>query len=186
MKSVFVVITGPSGAGKSSVAQAVLERIEYSRRLVTTSTRKPRPEELEGQDYFFCSREEFAARRGQGEFLEWEENYGNLYGSSRAELRRMMVCYPVVIAIPDVRGALSMKKEFPEAMTVFISPGSITELRERLEQRDGPSAEVEGRISAGRRILAQAGDFDHVVFNLRGRLDVAVGELVRLIAERQK
>lgn len=182
MNSIHVVITGPSGAGKSSVAEKILERIPGSVRLVTTTSRAPRAGETEGKDYYFCSREEFLSRRDRGEFLEWVENYGNLYGSGLRELQMLMATHPVVISVPDIRGARAMMERYPESVTVFVRPGDVKDLRTRLVRRQGDTAEeIERRIAAAEAIMAQAGDFDHVIVNHQDQLQAAVDEMAQII-----
>jgi guanylate kinase len=185
MNSVFLVITGPSGAGKSSVAERILARVPGSVRLITTTTRTPRPDETDGKDYFFCSREDFKMQQDREEFLEWEENYGNLYGSSRNALETLLAEFPLVISVPDARGARATKLAFPQAVTVFITPGSIDELKTRLENRPGAKPEdTATRLKFALRILEQSGDFDHMVVNARDKLEEAADAVIAILKTR--
>ncbi len=179
----FVVVSGPSGAGKTTVVERLLAEVPRTARLVTTTSRSPRPGEVDGRDYHFVTREEFVARRERGEFLEWAETYGNLYGSSRPEVDRLRSLNRAVFAVVDIRGARAIKAAYPDCVTVFLQPGSVEELRRRLLERPGKQVtDIETRVSRAADEMANAGDFDRVVMNRDGELDQAVEELKRLIA----
>jgi guanylate kinase len=178
----YVIFTGPSAAGKTTVVDELLRRFPSAIRLVTMTTRDPRPGETPGRDYHFLSRPDFERRREQGEFLEWDEHYGDLYGSSRIELDKLLVRHPVVFGIVDVNGAESSKRLKPDAVTVFIDVEDIGQLRQRLLERKGMTPEkLEKRLAAASRERGRAGQFDKVIINRDGRLEETVARCEDLV-----
>ena len=181
-KSLCLVITGPSAVGKTSIIKQLLEKIPNSARLITTTTREPRPEEINGRDYFFVSRENFLDAHRQGEFLEYEENYGNFYGSSKTALVALLQNNQVVfIGGIDTRGVRSIKKALPEAVTIFLLPGSLEELRQRIIKRRPETKDSEARLSAAQVKINQAGQFDYQIRNADGQMEEAVNQIIALI-----
>ena len=160
------VVAAPSGAGKSSLVKALLEvdaRLGVS---VSHTTRAPRGQEQDGREYHFVSAAEFRAMVDAGEFVEWAEVHGNLYGTSRAAVsHRMSQGQDVVLEI-DWQGALQIKKLFPDAVLVFILPPSWEELAQRLQRRgeDQPDV-IAQRLLNARHEVAQARHFDFVIIN---------------------
>jgi guanylate kinase len=183
-KKVYLVISGPSGSGKTTVAEALLKDDASLTRLVTNTTRAPRPGEVNGRDYHFLSREEFISRRDQGDLFEWAETYGNFYGSSRRDLEKLWRKHPVVLGVLDIVGVRAAKAGIPECIAVYITPGSPEELKKRLEARPGSTPEdVARRFGKAQEEMASAGqEFDYRVVNADGKLDQAVAELRRIIA----
>ena len=177
MAKVFV-ITGPSGVGKGTLIRALLERMPNLELSVSATTRRPRPGEVEGKDYWFLTPEEFDRRLAAGEFLEHAEYAGNRYGTLRSELERD--AHPLVLEI-EVQGARQVRERVPGATSVFIAPPSDEALRTRLVGRGSDSPEqIERRLEVARAELAAESEFDHVVVN--DDLDAAVEELSRLVA----
>ncbi len=163
--SLFVIVA-PSGAGKTSLVRALLEREQGVRLSVSFTTRQPRPGEFDGVDYHFVDRTDFERRQGAGEFLEWAEVHGNLYGTSRAWIDAQMAAGEDIILEIDWQGATQVRHLFPDAVGVFIAPPSIDELRRRLQGRAQDSQTViERRIAAARAELAQAHRFEYVIIN---------------------
>lgn len=160
------VISAPSGAGKTSLVRALLGELPNLRLSVSCTTRSARPGEVNGLDYEFLDRDEFIRRRDAGDFLEWAEVHDNLYATSRAWIEERMAAGEDVILEIDWQGAVQVRRQFPDAVLVFIAPPSIEELRRRLESRGQDSPEViEQRIQAARPELAQAGRFEYVIIN---------------------
>jgi guanylate kinase len=184
-RGIFVVIIGPSAVGKTTLVDALLKSVPGSARLITNTTRAPRPGEIDGRDYFFLTREEFARRRDEGEFFEWAETHANFYGSSRSVLERMLAEHPVVLAILDVKGAKVALGGLESCLTVFVAPGSFGEIERRILARPGSTIEdAERRLRTAREELAQASDFHHQVTNCEGLFEDTVAE-VRGIIERE-
>lgn len=131
----LIVISAPSGAGKTSIAQAVLARQPRMRFSVSATTRAKRATEIEGKDYFFLERDEFERRIAAGAFAEWEEIYGDLYGTLRSEIDRALEAGEDLLFDLDVKGGLSIKRLYPQAVLIFIQPPSTELLLERLRHR---------------------------------------------------
>lgn len=180
----LVIISGPSGAGKSTVVRRILAEQPRPLRLsVSATTRPPRTGERDGVDYFFLSRDEFERRRLAGEFLEWKEVFGrgDWYGTLRSEVTPYLAAGQWVILEIDVEGAQAAVCEHPDAITIFLHPGSLEELERRLRARGTEREEaVQRRLEVARRELSVAGWYRHLVVN--DRLDQAVrriGELLK-------
>lgn len=186
MKGVFLVITGPSGSGKTTVVERLLAALPSAARLVTTTTRDPRPKEKNGVDYHFVSREDFIAMRERGEFLEWAEVYGEYYGSSRVVLDDLRGRHGAVFAVLDVQGAASAKREVPDAIVVFLK-APLAQLKERLERRVGmPPDKVARRLAEYERELSTATAFDHMVDCSDGNLGQTCFLITSIIAMHRK
>jgi guanylate kinase len=161
------VLSAPSGAGKTTIARNVLRRFPELRFSVSATAHVQRPRETDGKDYFFLTREQFEQRAADGGLVEWEEIYGNLYGTLKSEVDRVLEEDAHMLFDIDVKGALSIKRLYgADALTIFIRPPSIDVLRERLEKRGTDTAEViDRRMQRSAWELEQAPLFDHTVLN---------------------
>jgi guanylate kinase len=160
------VIAAPSGAGKSSLVNALLEVDSHLVLSVSHTTRVPRGQEQDGREYHFVDEATFRAMVGRGEFLEWAQVHGHLYGTSKAEIEsRIRGGQDVVLEI-DWQGALQIKNLFPNAVLIFVLPPSWDELGQRLKRRgeDHPEA-ISQRLENARVEVAQARHFDFVIIN---------------------
>jgi guanylate kinase len=160
------VVAAPSGAGKSSLVNALLELDSHLVLSVSHTTRAPRGQEQDGREYHFVEEAAFRAMVTRGEFFEWAEVHGNLYGTSRRAIEgRVADGHDVVLEI-DWQGALQIKALFAEAVLIFILPPSWEELRQRLQRRGEDAADViERRMENARVEVAQARHFDFVIIN---------------------
>lgn len=131
----LIVISAPSGAGKTTIAHEILRRNPSLCFSVSATTRPRRDNETDGKDYFFLTKEEFLGRANAGEFVEWEEIYSQYYGTLKVEIERARRSRKDILFDIDVNGALSIKKQYPDALLVFIRPPSEAALVERLKQR---------------------------------------------------
>jgi guanylate kinase len=169
MTGKLVVISGPSGAGKTTL----LKRLYAGspRPLVTSvsaTTRAPRPGEVDGIDYHFLSKEEFARRRQRGEFLECFEVYqrGDWYGTLKSEVTPRLAAGKWVVLEIDVQGTLAVLDQYPGAVTVFVRPSSLAELERRLRDRGTESeAALARRLEVARRELQAADRYRYQVVN---------------------
>jgi guanylate kinase len=160
------VVAAPSGAGKSSLVKALLELDSHLNVSVSHTTRAPRGQEVDGREYHFITEPEFRAMIDHGDFFEWAEVHGNLYGTSRAGIEARMAAGEDVILEIDWQGALQIKKLFPNAVLIFILPPSFEELLQRLRRRGEDGAEVIAmRMANARTEVAQARHFDFVIIN---------------------
>ena len=136
-------------------------------RVMTTTTRGRRPQEVDGRDYRFLTRGEFKAAIGHGEFLEYAEIDGNFYGTPKAEIARQISEGKLVLADIDVQGARSVRSLGLPALFVFIAPPDMAELRRRLEGRKSESPEaVAQRLARAEREMAEKDSYDVVVTNV--------------------
>ena len=166
--SKFIIFSAPSGSGKSTIINHLLKQgfnLEFS---ISATSRKPRGNEQNGKEYYFLSTEEFRQRIANNEVLEYEEVYeGCFYGTLRSEIERISAKNHIPIFDVDVKGGLNIKKQYPnDAMTVFIQPPSIEELRSRLEKRSTDAPEViEKRLAKAAYELSFADQFDKIIIN---------------------
>jgi guanylate kinase len=162
----LLIVVAPSGAGKTSLVRALLGARQGVRLSVSYTTRLPRPGEQDGIDYFFIDRPDFELRRSRGEFIEWAEVHGNLYGTSRAWLDGQMAQGMDVVLEIDWQGARQIRRIFEQAVSVFIAPPSMAVLRQRLTDRgqDAPDV-IERRLAAARSELKHAGECQYVIIN---------------------
>jgi guanylate kinase len=178
----LIVISAPSGAGKTSIARAILERHPAMRFSVSATTRPRRATETDGRDYFFLSRKEFEDRVAVGAFAEWEEIYGDLYGTLRSEIDRAVRAGDTMLFDVDVKGGLSIKRLYPEAVLIFVRPPSVGVLLERLRNRRTEDAETLARRMERVPMELVLGErFDHQVVN--DELTRAVEEADRIVQE---
>lgn len=179
----IIVIAAPSGCGKSTIINALLEggdlNLGFS---VSATTRPPREGEADGVNYYFMSEENFRDAIAEGRFVEFEEVYpGRFYGTLRSEIDRILDEGHNIILDLDVNGALSVKKLYGrEALSIFIEPPSIEELRRRLEFRGTESSEViDVRVDRAQYEISRAAEFDTAVVN--DRLDEAINTVRNII-----
>lgn len=160
------VVAAPSGAGKSSLVKALLELDSHLAVSVSHTTRAPRGQEQHGREYWFIDEPTFRGMADAGEFFEWAQVHGNLYGTSRTAITdRLMRGEDVVLEI-DFQGALQIKQIFPHAVLIFILPPSWEELMQRLRRRGEDAPEViQTRMTNARAEVAQARHFDYVIVN---------------------
>jgi guanylate kinase len=160
------VIAAPSGAGKSSLVNALLEVDSHLVVSISHTTRQPRGQEQNGREYLFIDEPEFRRKIDAGDFFEWAEVHGNLYGTSRAGVEQLITGGHDVVLEIDWQGALQIKKLFPNAILIFILPPSWDELAQRLTRRGEDQPEVIAQRLANARIeVAQAQYFDFVIIN---------------------
>ncbi|HEU5437442.1 MAG TPA: guanylate kinase [Telluria sp.] len=177
--SLFIV-AAPSGAGKSTLVNALLKQEPGIKLSISTTTRQPRPGEVDGREYHFTTAEDFIARADAGEFLEWAEVHGNYYGTSRLMVEDVMKAGTDVLLEIDWQGARQVRKQFPGAVGIFIVPPSIAALEERLHKRgqDEPHVITKRLLAAGGEI-AHAPDFDYVIIN--EEFNVALSEMSAIV-----
>ena len=162
----LIVVAAPSGAGKSSLVKALLELDSRLAVSVSHTTRAPRGQEQDGREYWFIDDSAFRAMAARGEFFEWAQVHGHLYGTSRLGLEQRLMRGEDVILEIDWQGALQIKQLFPNAVLIFILPPSWSELQQRLKRRGEDGAEVIAlRMANARLEVAQARHFDFVIIN---------------------
>lgn len=173
----LIVVTGPSGVGKGTLLQKLLER--YPDRIlfsISATTRSPRTGEEHGREYFFWSLAEFEQKRDAGEFLEWAEYAGNLYGTPRQAIDQAIALGRVVLLEIELAGARQVAQSFPSAKRIFIAPPSMAVLENRLRDRSTDSDEqIVKRLHHAELEIAAASEFDITIIN--DDLEIALQQL---------
>lgn len=162
----LIVLTGPSGVGKGTLLQALLQKHPELYLSVSATTRQPRPGEINGEHYYFISRDKFEQMIEAGELLEWAEYAGNYYGTPRSPVERQIQQGQSVILEIELVGARKISQTFPEAFRIFIMPPSLEELQRRIRSRGQDSEEaIARRLEHARAEIEAAGEFDLRVVN---------------------
>ncbi|MBQ8152474.1 MAG: guanylate kinase [Prevotella sp.] len=186
MKGKMLIVSAPSGSGKSTIVNWLMKehpelRLYFS---ISCTSRAPRGEEKDGVEYFFLTPEAFKEKIANDEFLEYEEVYENrFYGTLKAQVERQREAGQNVVFDVDVKGGVNIKKHYgDDALSLFIQPPSVAELRKRLEHRgtDTPEA-IEQRLAKAEYELTFASQFDQVVVN--DDLETAKQETYRIVSE---
>lgn len=161
-----IILSSPSGGGKTTIARELLSRrrdIGYS---VSCTTRLPRPGESDGTDYYFLSRGEFETARDRGDFAEWAEVHGRMYGTLRREVDRVLGSGRHVLMDIDVQGALQFHRAFPQSVLVFVLPPSAEVLLTRLKARKTENRDaLLTRLRSALQELQALNDYEYVVVN---------------------
>jgi len=184
----LVVLSGPSGVGKDSILMRMRDIGFPFHFVVTATSRAQRPGERDGYDYHFVSKERFEEMIAHGELLEWAEVYGHYKGIPKREISHALQSGRDVILRIDVQGAATIKRLAPEAVFIFLAPGSFEELHTRLQWRRTESPDqMEQRLAMARREMDALDTFDYVVINREDHLDDAVGQIRNIMsAEKQR
>lgn len=177
-----IVLSGPSGAGKDAALNLMKARALPFTFVVTNTTRPQRPGEVDGVSYHFVPEHEFALLRLGNELLEYAEVYGHFYGVPREPVRQALAQGKDVIVKVDVQGAMTIKKNLPEAISIFLLPPSLEELGARLMGRGTESAgDLQLRLDTARSEIAMLSSFDYVVMSYQDRLQDAVSDIKAII-----
>ena len=162
----YIALSAPSGAGKTTIARALVARHPEMVKSISATTRTRRPQEKEGVDYYFMSKSEFKAKIASGAFVEYEQVHGDYYGTLVAVIDRLHAAGKSVVFDIDVKGALSVKKKYPETILIFINAPSKDELITRLRNRKSENeATIAKRLARMEMELDHAKFFDHIVIN---------------------
>ncbi|NEQ20475.1 MAG: guanylate kinase [Microcoleus sp. SIO2G3] len=162
----LIVLTGPSGVGKGTLLRSLLQRHPELYLSVSATTRQPRPGEIDGQHYYFVSRDKFEQMVSAGELLEWAEYAGNYYGTPRAAVERQVQLGQSVILEIEVVGARKIYHTFPTALRLFILPPSLAELEHRIRGRGQDSEDaIARRLSRAKAEIDAADEFDVQIVN---------------------
>jgi guanylate kinase len=185
-KSSYIVFSAPSGAGKTTIVNELLKK--YPQKLsisISATTRSKRPFEEEGKDYFFLPKEDFEKAIKEQKFLEFEEVHGNYYGTLIRSVELLVQDNKIVLFDIDVKGAISVKNIYPEAILIFIKPPDKNTLRDRLKGRKSETEEsIEQRLKRLDFEYEQAKFFDYEVIN--NSLDKAVSDIEEIIIAKQR
>ena len=165
-RSQLIVLSAPSGAGKTTIARLLTKRFTELVISISATTRPKRPQEKEGRDYHFLTVDQFEENIRQKNFLEYERVHGDLYGTLKNRVEELLAQSRVIVFDIDVKGALSIKKLYPQAILIFIKPPSLDELKKRLKARQSESeSSISKRLQRIKFEYTQAEKFDHIVVN---------------------
>ena len=185
-RGTLFIVSAPSGAGKTTICKRISEQLDDLKTSVSFTTRKARRGEVDGEDYIFITEKRFRNMISKGEFVEWAEVHGNLYGTSRKGLEKIIASgYDVILDI-DTQGARQIKKTYGNGVFIFILPPSMTELRNRLEKRMSNTREDrERRLKRAVQEIREYKMYDYVIVN-----DLLTSSLRKfesiVLAERQR
>ncbi len=179
----LIVLSAPSGSGKTTIARAMLQKYPGMLFSVSATTRSPRAGEVDGRDYFFLSKDVFRQRVDEGDLVEWEEIYGNYYGTLKSEVDRALRRGKIMLFDVDVKGALSIKRVYPDdSILIFIKPPSFEVLRQRLMNRKTEDeATIQRRLERVPMELEKGNQFDWQVIN--DDLRVAIDNVNKIIRQ---
>jgi guanylate kinase len=180
-KGRVVIVSGPSGVGKSTICKEILKKLDYVSLNISVTTRPKSEAEIDGQDYWFISEEDFRERIDKGLLLEYAEVFGHMYGTPKDKVDEALQAGKVVILEIDVQGAIKARVVFPDAVMIFILAPSEKDLAERLNNRGREAGEIaEERLNGASAEIAAAWQYyQHMVIN--EDLQQAVNECVQII-----
>ena len=174
-----MVVSGPSGVGKGTLVKRLVQKRNDVVESVSCTTRAPREGELHGREYYFLDKKEFLRRVEEKDFLEYDEHFGNYYGTPKSFVREKLKEKSVILEI-DVVGGLNAKKAFPECLLVMIVPPSKETLFERLKGRNSETdEEIQNRLARLEYELSQKDKYDFVIVN--DDLEIALAELENIL-----
>lgn len=177
----LIILSGITASGKTTVGELLTSMCPYLRKTVSCTTRKSRPEEKNGVDYYFLERRKFINMADRGEFIEFKEVHGHLYGTLRSELMKIWEESKFPLLLIDVQGALCLKEKFPNSILFFINPISIEVIKERLQQRKGISTqEIANRLKTAEQEIAQAKLYDYIIDNPIGEPEKGAQQIIAI------
>jgi guanylate kinase len=180
------IVSAPSGAGKTTLVERVAEQTPHLKMSRSYTSRAARQGEVDGVDYNFVTRSRFEAMVAAGEFLEWADVFGNLYGTAAADTERLLAAGNDVVLVIDVQGARKVRQSGIEAISVFVMPPTYAELEHRLRGRSKDSEEaIQRRLQVARKEVASFAEYDFIVIN--DELATTVDQLKAIVlAERAR
>lgn len=183
-KGNIIIISAPSGSGKTTIEKRVAEEVAGVIRSISCTTRELREGEAESEDYDFISKEEFLKKIEEGYFLEWEEIFGNYYGTPKDQFISAQKNGVDIILSIDVKGAKKVKEIFPESISIFIMPPSVKELENRLRKRKTDTeSQLETRLREAEKEMMAQEEYEYLVIN--EDLEKAINEVKEIIKKER-
>jgi guanylate kinase len=180
VKPFLLVLSAPSGGGKTTIAKMLLQGRDDLGYSVSATTRMKRPDEKDGMDYYFLSRDEFLRRRESGEFLEWATYGGELYGTLKSEIERIFAQGRHAVLDVEIEGARQIRRNFPNSLLLFVLPPSADALMQRLVGRKTEDpALLRDRIVRAAEELKAVDEYDYAILN--DDLVVAVAQVAAIL-----
>ncbi|MDP3788843.1 MAG: guanylate kinase [Candidatus Omnitrophota bacterium] len=185
-KGTLFIISAPSGSGKTTLCELLVKRMPRLARSVSLTTRLPRRGEKNGKDYIFVTGKKFREKIKSGALLEWARNFGYYYGTPKDKVKKLLLGGTDVILAIDVKGAMKVRKLYPDSIFIFILPPSLEELKKRLKQRGTDNGtEIKTRIAIAKKEISYLPVYNYSVIN--DSIKHAMAELGCIIkAERRK
>ena len=185
-KGLLFIVSAPSGAGKTTLVERLVECVPRLRMSRSYTSRPARPGETDGVDYNFVTRDRFEEMIAAGDFLEWADVFGNLYGTCASDTERMLAVGDDVVLVIDVQGARQVRRKGIAATTIFVMPPSLAVLEQRLRGRSKDTeAAIQRRLQVARDEVASFSDYEYVVIN--DEVDGSVDQLRAIVlAERAR
>ena len=184
-RGLLIVISGPSGVGKDTLIKRLLDLDRNLRYSVSCTTRAPRPNEVDGVDYTFVSRERFQQLVDEGAFLEYATYNGNLYGTLAERVERARADGHDIVLKIEVQGAEQVRKRVPDAILIFVVPPSVDELvRRQVKRNTETTQDMTARREIATKEMEYSSRYDHVVVN--DELEHAVAEVLRIIQQARE
>lgn len=183
MKAFPIIVSSPSGAGKTTIVQALLAQNKTLSRVVTATTREPRSGEKNGVDYHFWTLKQFERAIAKKQMLEWAHVHTNYYGTPKKSVNDLIkkgICPVLVI---DVQGARIVRKAYPEAVSVFIIPPSMSELKKRILGRKDNTKDIAVRLKTAKKEMQDLPRYDYAVVN--GDLQTAIARVQSIVTAEQ-
>jgi len=180
VKGRLLVISGPSGAGKGSISKRIIDEVDDLVYSISMTTRAPRPDEVNGKNYYFVTHEQFERTIAEDGFLEYAKVYGEYYGTPKAKVLEQLDEGKDVVLEIDIQGAMNIRKSYPKGVLIFILPPSMAELRKRITGRGSETkGDIELRLGEALKEIAYIDKYDYCVVN--GDLDEAVSRVKAII-----
>lgn len=165
MKGDLFILSSPAGGGKTTIANLLVKEIPKLKRVVTCTTREPRPGEKNGVDYFFLSKEEFEKRVKKNEFLEYAIVHGHYYGTPKREVEEELSKGYDLLLVIDVQGMRQIKSNKKDIITIFIIPPSLDELISRMKKRGDSPEEIKKRLETAKKEIPAWKEYDYIIVN---------------------
>lgn len=181
----LIVLSSPSGGGKTTIAHALLKKDKSIIRSVSCTTRKPRPGEKNGRDYFFVSESRFRSLVAKRSFLEWARVHGNFYGTPRRWVEEQLAKGKDVLFVIDVQGGAAIRRRVPGAVLIFVKPPDLRVLEHRLlGRRSEDEGTLKVRLANARWEMAKGRSYGHQVIN--DKLATAIADVRRIIRQARR
>jgi len=180
-KALFVLIAGPSGVGKTTVMHKLRERGHDFHKVITATTRPPRPGEKHRVDYHFLTEAEFDQLLADGKLLENAAVFGKKYGVPADQVLENLAAGRDVFLITDVQGAATIRSKIPEVISIFLKPTSLAQIEKRIRSRETDPIAIERRLSEAVKEIARANEFTHVIVNRIGKIEETLDQIEKLL-----
>lgn len=184
-RALFVLVAGPSGVGKTTVLEMLRRRGHNFHKVITYTTRSPRPGEKHERDYFFLSNKEFEQALKDNKLLENASVFDKSYGVPADQIFDNLKAGRDVFLIADVQGAATIRKKVPEVITIFLKPSSIKDLEKRVKKREVDPEVIKRRLREAKVEIGRASEFSHVLVNKMGEIEKTLDKIEKILSKRR-